>query len=160
MLVTCFSEKLTAQNTDKDGSPKYYRIHNVIATRYTFDVLNDSIPLYTFYFKINVKKIGKTQIVKVTANDSLAYSMFTTYKKYNSFDFGPYMSNKKEVNIILPILVLNNDGKDFSAFSKVPLISVSEVVKLFERILYLTRSEPNILMLGIMRVEKLNIPKK
>ena len=159
LLFLCFSEKLIAQNKEKEGSPKYYRIHKVLMNEYTFEVLNDSIPLFALNFKITVKKIGKKQVVKVWASDSLAYAIFPGYRKYYSFDFSPYMNSKQEVSFFLPVLILNRERVELNSGSQRSLISINNIVKLFEKILYVDKSLPNILMLDIITVEKLNLPK-
>jgi len=158
LLSTCFSENSIAQKNQKEAS-KYNPIYKVL-NEFTFKALNDSIPLYAFNFKINVKKIGKNQVVNVTASDSLAYSMFPGYKKYYSFDFSPYMNTKQEVSFFIPILVLNKARVEVSSDIQLPPIEINNLINLFKKILYVDKPAPNILMMDLMRVDKLKIPKK
>jgi len=160
MILISFSEKSKAQSKEKEATPKYYRIHNVLAYDYALKGLKDSIPLYAFNFKITVKKTGKKQVVKVTASDSLAYSLFPSYKKYHTFDFSPYMNKKNEVSFILPIIVVNKVSMKYKPDSQLPSIDINTVIKLFEKILYVEKPYPNTLILEFLKVEKLNIPKK
>lgn len=61
--------------------------------------IKDSLAIYALNFEINISKKEKTTIVThITANDSLAFKLFPSYKAFYAIDFSPLMIEGIKLN--------------------------------------------------------------
>ena len=62
--------------------------------------------IYALNFELSISKSNKGTIVtKIAANDSLAFSIFPSYKKLSSIDFSSLMGTRSKVRVVVPILI-------------------------------------------------------
>lgn len=93
--------------------------------------IKDSLVIYALNFELNiVKKQNKTIVTSISANDSLAYTLFPFYKKLSAIDFSLIMGEKKKIRLIIPILIYGSSPEKMINKDKNnnPLISFNAAV--------------------------------
>ena len=71
--------------------------------------LKDSVAIYTLNFELHIKKLnGKTIVTNITANDSLAFTIFPMYNKLKTINFTRLMGAKNNIRLVIPILIYGN----------------------------------------------------
>lgn len=71
--------------------------------------LKDSVAIYTLNFELHIKKLnGKTIVTNITANDSLAFTIFPMYTKLKTINFTRLMGAKNNIRLVIPILIYGN----------------------------------------------------
>ncbi|WP_157273939.1 hypothetical protein [Pedobacter sp. BAL39] len=183
-IVMAFLAMITSSSYSQDkGSidEKKFNAHvkNCLKLDYIF---KDSIQIYAFNFKIDIVRTDnrKNTVVKVTANDSLAYQMFPKYKGLLTSDCSFMRTGNKKFSIIIPILVFYKNHIDQPLIdmnaalnaaqslyspkkynnqidSKLPFGYVFNVIhKLHAK----NGSPTDLIFLPLRTIEILNIPKK
>jgi hypothetical protein len=93
--------------------------------------LKDSLAIYALNFELRiVKKKEGTQVVSIAANDSLAFSLFPSYKKFYDIDFSSLMGEKNKFRLIIPILIYGSSPEKMIYKDKNgnPLISLNAAI--------------------------------
>lgn len=93
--------------------------------------LKDSLIIYALNFELNIAKRDKGTIVtSISANDSLAFVLFPSHKKFSSIDFTSLMGAKNKIRLIIPILIHGSSPEKMIYKDKAgnPLISLSAAV--------------------------------
>lgn len=93
--------------------------------------IKDSLTIYALNFELNiVKKQNKTIVTSISANDSLAYTLFPFYKKLSAIDFSLIIGEKKNVRLIIPIMIYGSSPEKMINKDKNnnPLISFNAAV--------------------------------
>lgn len=104
----------TFSQTKKNGSKEdafYKQVKNSLKLDYNF---KDSVLVYAFNFKLEVvgNDKGKSKIINIIANDSLAYKMFPNYKGLYNADCTFINSRMGKFSIVIPILVFYKNHLD------------------------------------------------
>lgn len=105
LFIVIQSFNAFSQNVKSD---KVYKELNKIMNNVNYPK-KDSLLVYALNFQLTIeKKNGKSILTHITANDSLAYSIFPSYKKLANIDFSEYLGAKKSICIVIPILMYGN----------------------------------------------------
>ncbi|WP_316785719.1 hypothetical protein [Pedobacter frigiditerrae] len=73
--------------------------------------IKDSLIIYALNFQLEIIKNGeKTLVNQITANDSLAFTLFPSYKKLKSINFTSLMNGRKKIRLIIPILIYGSSS--------------------------------------------------
>ncbi|QNK64822.1 hypothetical protein H7F33_10220 [Pedobacter sp. PAMC26386] len=111
ILVSIFPLFSNAQNSAQTKQKYSYlkTIDSVINRGFKSAVLKDSISLYAINFRIDLTKnnAGKIEVSQIVANDSLAYKLFPSYKRFYSIDYNSLLGVRKKIRLIVPILIAN-----------------------------------------------------
>ncbi|MCX2573808.1 hypothetical protein [Pedobacter sandarakinus] len=66
----------------------------------------DTTTLYSFAFKLHIKKLKNKTLVDISSNDSLAFIWFPKIKSLYSINYNSlFVGNRKEIDLIIPILI-------------------------------------------------------
>ena len=93
--------------------------------------LKDSLVMYALNFELSISKNNKgTKITNIAANDSLAFNLFPSYKKFSAIDFSSLMGKKNKIRLIVPILIYGSSLEKIMYKDKDgnPLISLNSAV--------------------------------
>ena len=93
--------------------------------------VKDSLAIYALNFELSISKKNKGTIVtKIAANDSLAFILFPSYKKFSAIDFSLLMGIKNKIRLIIPILIYGSSPEKMIYKDKYgnPLISLNAAV--------------------------------
>jgi len=122
-LLAIFPLFLNAQNLSKDKQKEpYLKVINSIFSRIGKDaVYKDSIALYAINFSIDLVKNnkGKVHVEQISANDTIGYKLFPSYKKLYSLDYKTLLGNKKRMKLVIPILISNVSATANKKYKKV-----------------------------------------
>lgn len=91
----------------------------------------DSLVIYALNFEVTITKLnGKTKVINIEANDSLAYSILPNYKKLSSIDYSSLMGAKSKMRLVIPILIHGSSLEKMIYKDKEgnPLISLNAAV--------------------------------
>lgn len=93
------------QNTAVDKERK--KILDIFSNDTIFKTLPDSNKVYAFVFKASVKRdsTGNIQAVNVTANDSVAYTIYPDYKLLQWIDYRLFMNGRDKATFMFPVLL-------------------------------------------------------
>lgn len=96
------------------------KIDEVITKGFKHIPLKDSIALYALNFRIEIvkRKGGRTTVMEVRANDSIAYRLFPFYKRLYSVDYSVLMGTRKKITLVIPILIANVSATAKKRYSK------------------------------------------
>ena len=93
--------------------------------------IKDSLVIYALNFELDIsKKNGKVVVTHIAANDSLAFTLFPSYKKLSNIDFTLYIGAKNNIKLIIPILIYGSSPEKMIYKDKAgnPLISFNAAV--------------------------------
>lgn len=128
--------------------------------------LKDSLAIYALNFELSISKDSKgTKITNIAANDSLAFNLFPSHKKFSNIDFSLLMGKKSKIRLIVPILIYGSSPEKISYKDKDgnPLISLNAAVNaayyLYNPIKYNNKEDSKVL-LGHLLVKKLKNKKQ
>lgn len=83
------------------------KIHDYFDTNTNTKLFPDTNQMYTFAFKVRViknKKEGYT-VDSITANDSIAYTLFPSYLQLKNINYSVFLKNEAEATLILPVVL-------------------------------------------------------
>lgn len=93
--------------------------------------VKDSLAIYALNFQLSISKNKKGAILtNISANDSLAFSLFPSYKKLSAIDFSSLLVSKNKIDLIIPILIHGSspEKKIYQDQEGNPLISLNAAV--------------------------------
>lgn len=93
--------------------------------------IKDSLAIYALNFELSISKKNKgTVVTSIRANDSLAFKLFPSYKKFSAIDFSALMGSKNKITLIIPILIHGSSPEKMIYKDKdgSPLISLNAAV--------------------------------
>ncbi len=98
------------------------RIEDFFSNNIPINTTKDSNMVYAFAFKAVVKKDtkGKAQLISLTANDTIAYTIYPKYKFLETINYGLFMKDRKQAIFIFPVLldIANTTLKSFPAHNR------------------------------------------
>ncbi|RYF14394.1 MAG: hypothetical protein EOO42_17900 [Flavobacteriales bacterium] len=105
--------------------------------------IKDSIALYTFSIKINIRKTkGKVIVNEISSNDPIAHLIFKDVNLLGKINFAPLVANKNNVTLYIPVAyIVANYKLNDTTEKKISLNGLQEnLYKLFN----FTKSENSI----------------
>ena len=119
-----------------DWQKKVYRV--LIKEEKSSYVLKDSIAMYAFNFKLKiVKSKGHgTTLKHLFVSDTLMHKLFPNYKEFYNIDFSALLRKRKEVNVVIPILVYSVSPSGRSRYPRHdgdPLLSIESAMEISEK---------------------------
>ncbi|HEY0670060.1 MAG TPA: hypothetical protein VGD22_17900, partial [Sphingobacteriaceae bacterium] len=90
------------------------KIYNIFSSDSIFKTLPDSNKVYAFAFKASVKRdsIGNISVLKLTANDPIAYTIYPNYKLLQSIDYSLFMDGRDQATFLFPVLLQVGHAED------------------------------------------------
>lgn len=81
-------------------------IDTMIISKINYSQFKDTTVTYAFAFKLHVVRKGiRTEVVSITANDSLAYELIPSYKSLSRIDYSNIGKGRKKFSLIIPIYI-------------------------------------------------------
>lgn len=120
---------LTAFAQKKKSNDPILELYKLLSSESVY--VKDSLAIYALNFELVItKKNGKTVVANISANDSLAFSLFPSYKKISAIDFSQLMGVRKKNKLIIPILIYGSSPEKMIYKDKYgnPLISLNAAV--------------------------------
>ncbi|WP_131537307.1 hypothetical protein [Pedobacter nototheniae] len=99
-----------AQTQQSETIPDWQKkVYKILMRDKSREVLEDSVALYSFTFKLKIikSKENKIKVDQLIVSDSLMYKLFPSYKDLYSIDYSSLLKTRKKLNIIIPILISN-----------------------------------------------------
>lgn len=113
--------------------------------------LKDSLAIYALNFEIDISKKEKiTVVTNITANDSLAFKLFPSYKSFYNLDFSSLMIGRNKIKLVVPILIYEGSPEKITYRDKDgnPLISFNAAVNaayaLYSPLKYSNQNDANV----------------
>jgi hypothetical protein len=88
----------------------------------------DSVFIYAFNFQLTIeKKNHKASVTHIGVNDSLAFTLFPSYKKLHDINFREFLGSKRRICLVIPILMYGSFQKQGAQYDKKqnPLIDLN-----------------------------------
>jgi len=128
ICILVFASSISFAQTKKINDPTL-AIYKLISN----DRINikDSLVIFALNFELDIlKKDGRTIITNMVANDSLAFTLFPSHKKFFTIDFTPLMGKKNKIKLLIPILIYGSSAEKVEYKDKDgnPLISLNAAV--------------------------------
>jgi hypothetical protein len=105
LSIILIDTNLQAQTRENPFELEQKRIHDLFYNTDIIKTTKDSTRTYTFAFKAVVEKdgTGKTHVISLTANDSIAYKIYPNYKFLETVNYKLFMKDKKQAVFIFPV---------------------------------------------------------
>lgn len=129
------------QATQTDPIPNWQRaVNKVLFKEKSSYVFKDSIAMYTYNFKLKITKSkdDKSMVRQLLVSDSLLHDLFPNYKEFYSINFNSLLGKRREVNLVIPVLVFNLSPTGQSYYKRQdgqPLVSITYVMETMQRLL-------------------------
>ena len=102
-ILALWMNDLRAQNNHKKEEKILKEVYQILED---FKQPKDSLIIFAINFTLTFeKKVGKLLPKKITANDSLAYQLFPSYKKLRNIDFSAVLGTNTSTELFIPILI-------------------------------------------------------
>jgi hypothetical protein len=122
LLILSFCNICFAQNPDRKIQNEKRKIQNFFLNDLPWKNTPDSTMIIGFSFKISVQENEKgiKQVISITASESVAYKLFPNYESLKKIDYKLFMKDKKEADLIIPVLIemVGPYQKDYNSYEK------------------------------------------
>ncbi len=93
--------------------------------------IKDSLIIYSLNFELTISKVeNRTIVTNISANDSLAFQLFPSYKRFSAINFTTLMGSKNKIKLLIPILIYGSSPEKMTHKDEEgnPLISLNAAV--------------------------------